>query len=167
MKIIEPCTLVIFGAAGNLSRRKLIPALFSLEKVGRLPDKLVLLACNVEQRRREDWVAEVCNILQPLYPQGIDQEALARFSARWHYHASAPGDDAAYLRLQQMVDEDEAFPANVVFYMAVRPAGVQEIIEKTGRRGFAQAKKRLAPRSGREAIRLRLAERADSAGKPV
>ena len=140
MKIIEPCTLVIFGAAGNLSRRKLIPALFSLEKVGRLPDKLVLLACNVELRRREDWVAEVCNILQPLYPQGIDQEALARFSARWHYHASAPGDDAAYLRLQQMVDEDEAFPANVVFYMAVRPAGVQEIIEKLGGAGLLKQK---------------------------
>ena len=53
MKIIEPCTLVIFGAAGNLSRRKLIPALFSLEKLGRLPEKLVLLACNIEQRKRE------------------------------------------------------------------------------------------------------------------
>ena len=92
MKIIEPCTLVIFGAAGNLSRRKLIPALFSLEKVGRLPEKLVLLACNVEQRRREDWVVEVRNILQPLYPQGIDQAALDRFCARWHYHASAPGE---------------------------------------------------------------------------
>jgi glucose-6-phosphate 1-dehydrogenase len=140
MKIIEPCTLVIFGAAGNLSRRKLIPALFSLEKVGRLPDKLVLLACNVEQKRREDWVAEVCNILQPLYPQGIDQAALARFCARWHYHASAPGDDVAYQRLQQMVDVDDAFPSNVVFYMAVRPAGVQEIIEKLGGVGLLKQK---------------------------
>lgn len=140
MKIIEPCTLVIFGAAGNLSRRKLIPALFSLERVGRLPEKLVLLACNVEQLQREDWVAGVCNILRPLYPQGIDQEALARFSARWHYHASAAGDDAAYPRLQQMLEKNEAFPANVVFYMAVRPAGVQEIIEKLGGVGLLKQK---------------------------
>ena len=38
MKAIEPCTLVIFGAGGNLSRRKLIPALFRLEMAGRLPE---------------------------------------------------------------------------------------------------------------------------------
>lgn len=140
MKIIEPCTLVIFGAAGNLSRRKLIPALFSLEKLGRLPEKLVLLACNIEQRGREEWVVEVCNILQPLFPQGIDQAALGRFCARWYYHASAPGDEAAYQRLHQMIEEDEAFPANVVFYMAVRPAGVQEIIEKLGGAGLLKQK---------------------------
>jgi glucose-6-phosphate 1-dehydrogenase len=84
MKIIEPCTLVIFGAAGNLSRRKLIPALFSLEKVGRLPRKR--FACNVEQRRREEWSPR-CNILHPLYPQGIDQPALNVF-ARVVHHAS-------------------------------------------------------------------------------
>jgi len=140
MKIIEPCTLVIFGAAGNLSRRKLIPALFSLERLGRLPEKLVLLACNIEQRQREDWVAEVCNILQPLYPQGIDQAALERFCTRWHYHASAPGDDAAYQRLQQMIDVDDAFPPNVVFYMAVRPTAVQEIVEKLGGVGLLKQK---------------------------
>jgi len=140
MKIIEPCTLVIFGAAGNLSRRKLIPALFSLERLGRLPDKLVLLACNIEPRQREDWVAEVCNILQPLYPQGIDQTALKRFCTRWHYHASAPGDDAAYQRLQQMIDVDDAFPPNVVFYMAVRPTAVQEIVEKLGGVGLLKQK---------------------------
>jgi len=140
MKIIEPCTLVIFGAAGNLSRRKLIPALFSLEKLGRLPDRLVLLACNVEQRRREEWVAEVRNIMEPLFPDGIDKIALERFCARWHYHCSAEGDDTAYPRLQQMIEVDEAFPPNVVYYMAVRPNGVQGIIEKLGGVGLLKQK---------------------------
>jgi glucose-6-phosphate 1-dehydrogenase len=140
MKIIEPCTLVIFGAAGNLSRRKLIPALFSLEKLGRLPENLVLLACNVEQRQREEWVAEVRGILQQIFPQGIEQLALERFCARWHYLASPTGDNAAYQHLQQMLDVDAAYPPNVVFYMAVRPAGVQEIIEKLGSVGLLKQK---------------------------
>lgn len=131
---------MIFGAAGNLSRLKLIPALFSLERLGRLPDKLVLLGCNIEQRRREEWVAEICKIVEPLYPNGIDKAVLERFSARWHYHASVPGDDAAYTRLQQMIEVDEAFPSNVVFYMAVRPAGVQEIVEKLGGVGLLKQK---------------------------
>ena len=140
MKIIEPCTLVIFGAAGNLSRRKLIPALFSLEKLGRLPDRLVLLGCNIEQRSREEWVAEVRNIMMPLFPQGIDQAAFDRFCARWHYHSSAPDDETSYPRLQQMIEVDEAFPPNVVFYMAVRPNGVQNIIEKLGGVGLLKQK---------------------------
>ena len=140
MKIIEPCTLVIFGAAGNLSRRKLIPALFSLEKLGRLPEKLVLLACNIEQRLREEWVAEVCQILEPLYPQGIDQTVLKRFCARWHYHAIMPGDAESYPRLQQLIDVSDAFPSNAVFYMAVRPGDVHEIVEKLGGVGLLKQK---------------------------
>ena len=83
MKIIEPCTVVIFGAAGNLSRLKLIPALFSLERGGRLPEKVVLLACNIEKHNREEWITEIRNTLQPLYPQGIDQTALELRSARF------------------------------------------------------------------------------------
>ena len=140
MKIIEPCTLVIFGAAGNLSRLKLIPALFSLERVARLPDKLVLLGCGIEHLQREDWVTEVCSILLPLYPDGIDQVALNRFSARWHYHASGPGDEAAYQRLQQMIEKDDSFPPNVIYYMSVRPAGVQEIVERLGSIGLLKQK---------------------------
>jgi glucose-6-phosphate 1-dehydrogenase len=140
MKIIEPCTLVIFGASGNLSRLKLIPALFSLERLSRLPDRLVLLACNVENRSREEWVTVVTNILQLVYPQGIDKEVLERFCARWHYHANPVGDASAYKRLQQLVEEDESFPPNVVYYMAVRPNGVQEIIEKLGNEGLLKQK---------------------------
>ena len=140
MKIIEPCTVVIFGAAGNLSRLKLIPALFSLERGGRLPEKVVLLACNIEKHNREEWITEIRNTLQPLYPQGIDQTALDRFCARWHYHASPPGDEAAYLRLQQMIEKEAAFPPNVVYYMAVSPTGVQEIVEKLGGVGLLKQK---------------------------
>lgn len=140
MKILEPCTLVIFGAAGNLSRRKLIPALFSLERAGRLSEKLVLLACNIETKLREEWVTEVRNILQPLYPHGIDQTALERFCSRWYYHATATGDDASYVKLQQMIEVDEAFPSNAVFYMAVRPTAVQGIIEKLGGVGLLKQK---------------------------
>ena len=47
MKILEPCTLVIFGAAGNLSRRKLIPSLFRLEMAGRLPERMAIVGCGI------------------------------------------------------------------------------------------------------------------------
>lgn len=140
MKILEPCTLVIFGAAGNLSRKKLIPSLFRLEMAQRLPERMAILGCGIEERQREQWVDEVVGILQPLYPHGIDKAALERFCARTHYHASPPGDDAAYQRLQQTLEGGTDFPSNVVYYMAVRPAEFPAIIDHLGGVGLLKEK---------------------------
>lgn len=132
MKTLEPCTLVIFGAAGNLSRLKLIPSLFRLELARRLSEHIVILGCSIEIRQREEWIDEVVKMLQPIYPKGIDKVALERFCARMHYHAIPPGDDSAYQQLQQKIDGDPAFPPNVVFYMSVSPAAFPDIIDKLG-----------------------------------
>ncbi|HWR76332.1 MAG TPA: glucose-6-phosphate dehydrogenase [Thiobacillus sp.] len=140
MKTLEPCTLVIFGTAGNLSRRKLIPALFRLEMAKRLPEHMAILGCSIEQREREAWIDEVTRMLQPVYPQGIDKPALERFCARMHYHASPPGDDAAYQRLQQLLEGNSDFPPNVVYYMAVRPSEFPTIIDKLGDVGLLKKK---------------------------
>ena len=64
MKTIEPCVLVIFGASGNLSRRKLIPALFRLEVAGRLPEKMAILGCSLELWSKDRWIEEVSSMLQ-------------------------------------------------------------------------------------------------------
>lgn len=140
MKVIDPCTLVIFGAAGNLSRRKLIPALFRLEIAKRLPDRLIILGCGIELREREAWVAAVCDMLQQAFPQGLDQAAQGRFCARMHYQAIPPGDDAAYTRLQQSLDDNPEFPPNRVYYMAVRPSEFPAIIEALGGVGLLKEK---------------------------
>ena len=131
MKKIDPCTLAIFGAGGNLSRRKLIPSLFRLETGNQLPELLVILGCDIVERTREEWVQTVDDILRPLYAQGIDESALKRFCARLHYFALPPGDDKAYGRLKDKLDED-VFPGNVAFYMAVRPADYPVIVDKLG-----------------------------------
>jgi glucose-6-phosphate 1-dehydrogenase len=135
MKVMEPSTLVIFGAAGNLSRLKLIPSLFRLELVKRLPEQLAIVGCSIELRQREEWIAEIVKMLEAVYPEGIDKEALERFCARMHYHAILPGDDAAYQRLQQMLEEG-AFPHNMVFYMSVSPAAFPDIVDKLGNVGL-------------------------------
>ncbi len=132
MKIIDPCTLVIFGAGGNLSRLKLIPALFRLEVAGRLPEKMVILAASLEEWNREQWIDEVALMLAAKYPQGYDPAAFERFRNRLHYHANPLGDDSAYGRLRQTIEENPEIPRNVVFYMAVRPAEFPAIIDKLG-----------------------------------
>ena len=133
MKTIEPCTLVIFGARGNLSRIKLIPALFRLETMGRLPGSMAILACGLEKCTREQWLDEVGSALKAKFPLGIDESAFARFRDRLHYHASPPEDAEAYTRMKQTIAENPAFPPNVVFYMSVRPAEFPEIIANLGK----------------------------------
>ena len=136
MKVLEPCTLVIFGAAGNLSRRKLIPSLFRLEMAKRLQERLIILGCGIEKVEPDAWKKIVGDMLQQHYPQGVDGEALERFLARTHYHAIPPGDDAAYERLQQLLENGDRFPPNMAFYMAVMPSEFNAIIENLSRVGL-------------------------------
>lgn len=140
MDVIDPCTLVIFGAGGNLSRRKLIPALFQLELAGRLPERMVMLASGLEDLSRDQWIEKVHEFLREKYPQGINAEALARFTSRQHYHANASGDLNAYQRLSELIENDKTYPPNVLFYMAVRPAEFPSIIEHLGGVGLLQQK---------------------------
>lgn len=134
MKKIEPCTLVIFGARGNLSRIKLIPALCQLHLSGTLPDRMSIVACGLEQITREAWLDELSEILQAKFPpHELDKTAADEFRARFHYHAIPPGDSKAYKRLQETLERSSEFPPNVVFYMSVRPSEFPEIIEHLGK----------------------------------
>lgn len=128
MKAMDPCTLVIFGAGGNLSRKKLIPALFRLETAGRLPPEMVILGAGLDNWSREEWIRVVEVLLNDKYGSSFDRDIFKRFAARLHYHVSA-GDDA-YVRLSQMIDKDATFPPNALFYMAVRPAEFPKIVEQ-------------------------------------
>ena len=133
---IPPSTLVIFGAAGNLARRKLIPALFRLDLAGRLPAEVVILGCSIEPRSREVWIEEVCQMLKPLFPEGIHQEALTRFCQRQHYQAILPNDEHAYAKLRDKLNDTTTFPTNIAYYMAVRPTEFPRIIERLSENGL-------------------------------
>ena len=136
MKAIDPCTMVIFGAGGNLSRRKLIPALFRLELAGRLPDRMQIVAIGLEERSREQWSAEVDRMLGARPKPVADAAATARFHARQHYLANRPDEGGVYERLRGALEDSPEFPPNAVFYMAVRPAEFPEIIDKLGNVGL-------------------------------
>lgn len=138
MKELDPCTLVIFGACGNLSRIKLMPALFELERMGRLPEKMAILACGLERYSREQWLEEVSSMLRVKFPGSLDEAALERFRNRHHYHANPPDDTESYSRLKKTIEEDPVFPPNVIFYMSVRPSEFPGIIENLGDIGLLE-----------------------------
>jgi glucose-6-phosphate 1-dehydrogenase len=120
--MLEPCTYVIFGATGNLSRNKLLPALYHLEQAGRLPERMTILAHGRREWSDEQWRLEVAQILAPQARKGLDEKIFARFSQRLSYLHGDLNDAATYRRLKEMLEQGDRFPGNHIFYMAIRPA---------------------------------------------
>ena len=140
MKTIDPCTLTIFGASGDLSRRKLIPGLFRLDMAKRLPDKMLIMACGRKPWSKEEWIAEVLGMLQAKFSPEIIASAFDRFSERLLYHASPADDGDAYNRLKKSLEENPEMPRNIVFYMSVRPTEFTVIIERLSAVGLLDEK---------------------------
>src|ERR1700745_4066738 len=77
-----PCVFVLFGAAGDLTKRKLAPALFNLGKAGLLPGNFAVIGVSVDDLRLEDFRNEVTSFL----PVGSDSaDDLEQFRKRLFY----------------------------------------------------------------------------------
>ena len=117
------CTFVIFGATGNLSLNKLLPALYHLEEAGRLAPGAAVLGIGRRDWDDERWRAEVEEILATRTRGGRpDPEVFRRFRERLHFLSGNLDDKASYARLRDRLGAQPALPANVIFYMAIRPA---------------------------------------------
>ena len=75
----EACTFVIFGSTGNLSRIKLMPALYELDSAGKLTEQCRILAIGRRPWDRERWLEEVRGMLKDNLRDGPDAQVLARF----------------------------------------------------------------------------------------
>ena len=128
MKPLEPCTLILFGAAGNLSRVKLMPGLYRLERGGRLPEGMAILAVGRQQHTREEWKNMARAMLEAKFKDSLDEAIVTRLMQRMHYHENTPGDANAYVRLNQTLSDHSVFPPNIVFFLSVRPADFSDIV---------------------------------------
>ena len=134
-EVVEPCTYVIFGATGNLSRRKLMPALYHLEADTRLPDGTVILAMGRRDWTREQCIAEVKEWVAKTARGGLDETVFSRFAERLHYLQGDLSDQKTYETMRDMLEESKTFPVNAAFYMAIRPAEfgvVTEYLKSSG-----------------------------------
>ncbi len=120
--MLEPCTFVIFGATGNLSCNKLMPALYRLEEAGRLPADMAIVGFGRREWDDDAWRKAVREWLQERVRRGVDETVFERFSRRLRFFSGNLGDEGVYPRLRQYLEEQPDLPGNLVFYMAIRPA---------------------------------------------
>lgn len=130
MKPIDPCTLVLFGANGNLSRVKLMPGLYRLDALGRLPKDMKILSVGRGELSQEAWRAEIKGMLDTKFKKGYDQQVFERFIARNHYHANPPTDPQAFERMRAVLTDASVFPQNFAYFLSVRPSDFAQVVDQ-------------------------------------
>ena len=138
----DPCALVIFGAAGDLTRRKLLPALHNLARNGLVTRDLAIVGVAMDPLTDETFRARLAEAARELGPAGVDAGVLAAQQARCFYVAGRFDDPAAYARLRDRLAEvHRGGPTggNTLFYLATPPAFFATIAEQLGAAGLVRA----------------------------
>src|SRR6478736_7847174 len=94
-KVAGPCVFVLFGAAGDLTKRKLIPALFNLVHAKLLPDTFAVMGVSVDDLDAEGFRKQVSEFLPT-----NDAAALAWLRSRLFYERGDFGDPNTFLKLR-------------------------------------------------------------------
>jgi len=138
----EPFALVIFGASGDLTRRKLVPAVYSLFREGLLPERFSVVgfarsAKSNEEFRRElgDGAAEFARV------KPADRAAWAEFATRLHYQQGDYQDPKAFAALARRLDDlamASGTPRNCLFYCATPPGVFPSVVDHLREAGLAE-----------------------------
>ena len=139
-KAAEPCVLVIFGATGDLTARKLIPALYNLAAEGELPAHFACVAFARRDKTDKMFRDEMYEALKKFSrTKPIDEDLWNRFKENIHYHRSEFHDDDGYEGLKKALtklDDTHGTKGNRLFYLSVQPIYFSTIVEKLGQHGM-------------------------------
>ena len=128
-----PCALVLFGATGDLTRRKLIPALYRLFLQSLLPEKFAIIAFARKPKDDTSFREDVRNAIVEYAPQiSINENDWDRFSSSVFYHRSNLDDQTGYKSLDNRMNELDrscGLGGNRLFYLATPPANFQTVID--------------------------------------
>ncbi|MDD5214794.1 MAG: glucose-6-phosphate dehydrogenase [Methylococcales bacterium] len=124
----QACSYVIFGATGNLSRIKLMPAFYHLEVAGELPKGTKIVAIGRREWTQEKWLSEVKDMIQTKIKDAFDEAAFARFAARLHYHFGDLQQNECYSSLATTLEQKQ-FPKNSAFYLSISPSDFGLVME--------------------------------------
>ena len=132
----DPSIFVIFGATGDLSRRKLLPALCRLDAQGDLPERFRVLAVG---RRQIEIDAYLDFARQALVDARHEADEIDRFISRIDYFNNGDGTHEDYAGLKSMlarIGRDHDIPANHVFYLSLPPRVFESTVRGLGESGL-------------------------------
>ncbi|HYA97563.1 MAG TPA: glucose-6-phosphate dehydrogenase, partial [Methylomirabilota bacterium] len=138
----EPCAIVIFGASGDLARRKVIPALYDLSAHDALASRYALLGFARTPMTDESFRATAAEAAKGISEVGpIDPQKWSAFAGNLYYSQGEYGDQESYARLAKRLaelDEEKGLGANRLFYLSTPPEVYPDIVEQLGRAGLGR-----------------------------
>jgi glucose-6-phosphate 1-dehydrogenase len=133
---VAPTTLVIFGATGDLARRKLLPALYNLAHEGALPERFHLVGVARREKAHEDYRAECEEAIRQFSRRKPDEDVLKVLLENVKYVPGTFDDDSVYAELEKALDgfeRDAGEALNRAFYLSTAPSFFPVIVEQLGR----------------------------------
>jgi glucose-6-phosphate 1-dehydrogenase len=139
--IPEPCGLVIFGASGDLAKRKLLPALFHLFTSKMLPDNFFILGTGRDTMNTEKYREVISSAISTAFPEKTARSEWKAFSERIYYTTLDYRDQKAYVtNLRDVLlplERKHGTGGAKVFYLAVPPTVFEDIVNNIGVAGLA------------------------------
>jgi len=133
-----PTTLVIFGASGDLTKRKLLPAVYHLARNQRLPPRFAVIGIGRTQMDDDSFRDQFKDSLREFAKVGGDDEVASSLARRIYYVAGDLGDPELYARIKTRLTEIEG-DEGVLHYLAIPPGVYQSVITQLGNAGLAKA----------------------------
>ncbi|HZM06449.1 MAG TPA: glucose-6-phosphate dehydrogenase [Candidatus Saccharimonadales bacterium] len=137
----DPCVMVIFGATGDLTKRKLLPALCNLIAAKLLPEQFAVIGVANNDLTTESFRAQLGEELKQFADAPVTPEMWDWLQKRLYYFRGEFEDATAFQQLKEYiakVEKDHGAPGNHLYYLAVAPRFFGEVVKQLGAAGLAQ-----------------------------
>jgi glucose-6-phosphate 1-dehydrogenase len=132
---------VIFGAAGDLTKRKLVPALYNLKAAGLLPREFAIVGIARREKTHEQFREETTKDIREFATTPVDDALWTELRDALYFQAGELSDPAAYTQLADFladIAKRHGTAGNVLFYLAVPPNLFGEVVRRLGEAGLVQ-----------------------------
>ena len=136
---VHPTILTIFGATGDLSKRKLLPALYNLAHEGALPERFSLIGSSRSEMSDEEFRALAKESVEEFSRRRVDEKVLAALLDGARYVSGSFDDPKVYEQLGTAtaeLDEEAGIVFNRVYYLSTAPSFFPVIVGKLGEHGL-------------------------------
>ena len=142
VEIPHPCSLVIFGASGDLTKRKIVPALYRLYKNGLLSENFFVLGVSRTQMSTDRFREKMYASVREAFPKEVDDSAWKAFALKLYYSPVEYAFPESYSQpLKEMLPQLEKkyqTGGNRIVYLAIPPTLYENVIFNLGLVGFSK-----------------------------
>ncbi len=141
--VTEPCTVVLFGASGDLAKRKVIPAMYDLATHNSLGPRYAIIGFSRTAMSDESFrgaSAEAAKSISEVGP--IDPKKWEEFASNLYYQAGEYGNPDDFAKLAKRLEDlsaEKTLRGNRLFYLSTPPEVYPHIVEQLGRAGLAKS----------------------------